>query len=317
LRRRLARRAGLEPPPNLVAASMVVDGRERRWWTAIPLEGAPPTPGPRPLLLALHGGGGTAPGMAALTGLADRGPAAGYHVVFPEGVDRGWNDERGASGVAARERVDDGRFLGALVERLASTGEVDPARVAMCGISNGAFMSEHVARYGLVRVQSIGLVAGTASEQSRGQQPRPSGPVQVVMIEGTDDGVVPYGGGPIDPLGQLRRNPERPRRWVTGEPGRRRGVAEPAEVVAGDWVEANGLPAAPAIDAVGAPGDLAVDRVGWRAAGRPSVTLYRVHGGGHTWPGGPQYLPPRVVGHVARSFDATAVLLRAFADPTS
>jgi polyhydroxybutyrate depolymerase len=255
--------------------------------------------------------------MAALTGLVERGPAAGYHVVFPEGIDRGWNDSRSAPGVAARQQVDDAGFLRALVDRLVATGEVDPARVAMCGISNGAFMSEHVARHGLVRVQSIGLVAGTASEQSRARRPQPSGPVQVVMIEGTDDGLVRYGGGPIDPLGQLRPGRERPLRWVTGEAGRRRGVAEPVEVVASDWVGANRLAAAPAVDAVGAPGDLAVDRVAWRASGRPSVTLYRVHGGGHTWPGGPQYLPPRLVGHVARAFDATGVLLRTFADPTS
>jgi poly(3-hydroxybutyrate) depolymerase len=39
------------------------------------------------------------------------------------------------------------------------------------------------------------------------------------------------------------------------------------------------------------------------------VLLYRVDGGGHGWPGGPQFLPARLTGPVARSLDATGILL--------
>ncbi len=38
---------------------------------------------------------------------------------------------------------------------------------------------------------------------------------------------------------------------------------------------------------------------------RTEVWLYTLVGGGHTWPGGPQYLPQRLVGRVCRDFDAT------------
>jgi poly(3-hydroxybutyrate) depolymerase len=31
--------------------------------------------------------------------------------------------------------------------------------------------------------------------------------------------------------------------------------------------------------------------------------------GGHTWPGGPQYLPACLVGPIARDLDATGILL--------
>jgi len=37
--------------------------------------------------------------------------------------------------------------------------------------------------------------------------------------------------------------------------------------------------------------------------------LYRVDGGGHGWPGGPQFLPAKLTGPVARSLDATGILL--------
>jgi polyhydroxybutyrate depolymerase len=60
------------------------------------------------------------------------------------------------------------------------------------------------------------------------------------------------------------------------------------------------------------PGDLPVTRLSWRAAGRPPVVLYRVEGGGHTWPGGGQYLPARIIGPVARTLDATGLMLAEF-----
>lgn len=44
-----------------------------------------------------------------------------------------------------------------------------------------------------------------------------------------------------------------------------------------------------------------------------AVVLYRVEGGGHTWPGGRQYLSERVVGPVNRDVDATRVIWDFFA----
>jgi len=52
-----------------------------------------------------------------------------------------------------------------------------------------------------------------------------------------------------------------------------------------------------------------VTRLTWSAPGCPPVTLYRMEGGGHGWPGGPQYLPTRVIGPIPRHLDATNILL--------
>jgi poly(3-hydroxybutyrate) depolymerase len=48
----------------------------------------------------------------------------------------------------------------------------------------------------------------------------------------------------------------------------------------------------------------------WIAAvpGCQPVELYRIDGGGHGWPGGPQFLPARVIGPIPRAQDATGVL---------
>ena len=38
------------------------------------------------------------------------------------------------------------------------------------------------------------------------------------------------------------------------------------------------------------------------------VILYTVDGGGHTWPGGVQYLPARIIGKTCRDLDANEVI---------
>jgi polyhydroxybutyrate depolymerase len=38
------------------------------------------------------------------------------------------------------------------------------------------------------------------------------------------------------------------------------------------------------------------------------VVLYAVEGGGHTWPGGLQYLPARIVGRTSRDIDASELI---------
>jgi len=65
------------------------------------------------------------------------------------------------------------------------------------------------------------------------------------------------------------------------------------------------------VDAVAGPSDdLRAERLTWPAGPAGSApTLYRVVGGGHTWPGGPPYLPERLIGRVARHLDATGLAL--------
>ena len=80
--------------------------------------------------------------------------------------------------------------------------------------------------------------------------------------------------------------------------------------MARDWAAANGISGEPAsVRLVDAAGDPPVTRLTWSAPGTPPVMLYRVEGGGHGWPGGPQYLPARVIGPIPRHLDASGLLL--------
>ncbi len=74
-----------------------------------------------PLVLLLHGGGGTGEGMEKLTlggfnRLADR---EGFVVVYPDGIEKHWNDGRGLEAYRAhRENIDDVGFVSALIDHL-------------------------------------------------------------------------------------------------------------------------------------------------------------------------------------------------------
>ena len=47
--------------------------------------------------------------------------------------------------------------------------------------------------------------------------------------------------------------------------------------------------------------------------GGAEVQLYRIEGGGHSWPMGRQYLPERFIGRVSQDLDASGVILDFFA----
>lgn len=297
VRGRLLVRAGMELP-TLPTRSIAVAGLERRY--ALVTAAAPVG-----LIVALHGAGGTAPGTAALSGLHRRGPDAGFVVAFPEGVRQVWNDDRGEPRLQRRAGIDDVGFLSTIVAQETAAAGINPGAVFFVGISNGAFMSEYVARSGAIGVAGLGLVAGAGTERSRLASPLPSQAARVLLFSGTADPLVPYAGGAIGAMRLTSRNPGR-------EAGR--GVAVGAEAVAADWALANGVGGGPAVERV--PGaDLPVTRLTWGPSDRPAVTLHRIEGGGHTWPDGPAYLPPRIVGPVVHGLDATGLMLAAFEAP--
>jgi polyhydroxybutyrate depolymerase len=40
--------------------------------------------------------------------------------------------------------------------------------------------------------------------------------------------------------------------------------------------------------------------------------VYTIQGGGHTWPGGPQYLPKLIVGNASQNLNATRTIWEFF-----
>ncbi|MDR7544038.1 MAG: PHB depolymerase family esterase [Armatimonadota bacterium] len=255
---------------------------------------------PSALVLALHGGGGTGEAMEKLTrgGLNRLADRDGFVVVYPDGLERHWNDGRGVAAYRAhRENIDDVGFLTALIDHLARALPIDRTRIYATGISNGGLMSFRLAREAATVIAAIAPVAISMSEQIVRMR-QPARAVPVLMMPGTLDPLVPYTGGEIG--GALA-----PARFSLGR------VISVADAVR-YWVEHNQCAAPPTVTMEPDRDPLDGTRVRREVYGScrdgAEVALYAVDGGGHTWPGGLQYLPERIVGRTSRDMDANEVI---------
>ncbi len=299
------RRAGSRTGGALERGTLDVAGVRRGYWLARGA-GQPGADGPS-LLMVLHGSGASGKDVATvLTHLAARGPAAGVTVVFPDGWEGFWHIARAPE---AEPALDDAGFLVALARQLQPGDAGGPPRpVFLAGISNGGGFAEHVARHGLLPVAGLFLVVGTIREFSRQAEPVPRQRAAVTIMAGTGDPSVPYEGGPLSPKGMIGLMMRRQAARHGDRPAERR--AAPAEAIARDWAAGNGITGEPAVAPLPeAAGDPPVTRLTWSAPGCLPVVLYRIEGGGHGWPGGPQFLPARVTGPIPGHLDATGILL--------
>jgi len=80
--------------------------------------------GPVPLVLVFHGGGGRASGIAPHTGFSRLAEREGFVAVYPDGLERRWNDGRGYAATH-----DDVGFVRALLDTLERELSIDPRRV--------------------------------------------------------------------------------------------------------------------------------------------------------------------------------------------
>jgi polyhydroxybutyrate depolymerase len=280
---------------SAAAASMSFGGLDRAFRLYVPstLDRSHPAP----LLLVLHGGGGTGELMERLTlgGLNRMADREGVVVVYPNGLDRHWNDGRGVSQYRAhRDNVDDVGFLSALIDHLGRSVAIDRNRVFSTGISNGGLMSFRLARELSTKITAIAPVAISMSENIAQMRP-PARPVPVVLIAGTEDPLVPWNGGDIGfkrgaKVGRVLSVRETVRYWA----GHNQCAGAPAGTMESDRDPRDGTRVRREIYTPCREG--------------ADVVLYTVEGGGHTWPGGHQYLPPGIVGRTSRDIDANEVI---------
>ena len=160
-----------------------------------------------PLVIALHGRGGNARSMILLTrkGFNRLSERDRFLVVYPDGIDRNWNDGRmdeEANDRAHRDNIDDVGFISALIDSLITDYNVDPKRIYVTGISNGAIMSYRLACELSDKITAIAPVDGNMPLYIL-PGCSPSRPISVLAINSTDDPLVPYNGGEIH--GSIRR----------------------------------------------------------------------------------------------------------------
>jgi len=272
------------------SARVIQSGGERRCYLLYLPEGLDLTR-PSMLVVSLHGFSSRPEGQeyfARWQAIADR---EGFLLVYPQGTrfPLRWN----ASAEPGPGVADDVQFIRDLLQDLDRMFAIDPARIYINGMSNGGAMTHRLACEMADVFAAAGVVAGPIVDLPGGCTP--ARPMPIVGFHGTADPVVSYGGGTLS-SGAARRMFHR-------EEGLRMYSAQ--EWAAG-WGERNGCQA---LEEAAGPGpDIRTDAYsGCRDGG--DVVLYTIEGGGHTWPGGPNF---PFLGRTTQSVNASEVMLEFF-----
>ena len=246
--------------------SLSVQGQERFFLVRTPRTAPAPASG-LPLVLVLHGGGGNADNAEKMTGFTAKARQENFIVAYPEGTGRfkhallTWNAGH-CCGPAMQQRVDDVGFIRALIARMVSEYGVDPKRVYVTGMSNGAMMAHRLGIELSDRIAAIAPVVGTLF----GNETKPPNAVAALMINGRLDRNVPDEGGA--PGGRFANA------W-DGAP------TLPALAQGSFWAAVNGCQPDPQTSTSGA-----VTRSRYLCANERDVELLLLADNGHAWPGG-------------------------------
>ena len=143
----------------------------------------------------LHGATSNPRLMEKFSGLTDKAESAGFIVGYPAGTGvlpnvLTWNGGD-CCGFAQKSAIDDVGFLSQMIDDLESNLRIDPTRIYLAGMSNGAHIAYRTAAERSERIAAIACVAGPMATRLA----RPTRGMPVLHIHGTDDEYAPFAGG--------------------------------------------------------------------------------------------------------------------------
>ncbi|HLW67481.1 MAG TPA: PHB depolymerase family esterase [Gemmataceae bacterium] len=247
-----------------------------------------------PVVLMLHGAGGTSPWMLLETRWNEEAEREKFVVVLPDATlpqpdmplqffknPRVWNDGSGLP-PASWVQADDVGFLRALLNELPKHLPVDRARIYVTGFSNGASMAFRIGLELSEHIAAIAPVAGYCWQRG----PNPKRTVPALYLVGDKDPLVPLDGGTVEtPWGKRVNKPpvrDTLARWATLS----RGPSDPPDVKLENLYT--------------------VARFG------PMLEARIIAGLGHHWPGGYGGLSERIAGPYLARVNATKTIWEFF-----
>lgn len=292
----------MSPGPGDHTITLVVDGLTRSYIVHVPSIYDSITP--FPVVIMLHGGGGTAKATIWETGWTKKADKSGFLAVFPNAMSRDpsmnsnfarnpqlWND--GSNRFYTDQKVvDDSRFISALLDDLSSRFNVDKRRIFVTGFSNGASMSFLVGARLSDRIAAIAPVAGACWLDSVVL----NRPIPMLYITGNADPLNLVAGG-VPKLANGASDK------VRGKP------KPPVQESILKWVKALDCPIKQA-----KVSDVNHVHTETYSPGRhdTEVVYITVDELGHTWAGGRSLLPERWVGKTSDRINATDVIWNFF-----
>lgn len=215
-----------------------------------------------PLVIALHGGGGSAKQAEESYRLTQKSNTEQTIIVYPEGVQndgvlklRTWNAGTCCQ-YAVEKQIDDVHFISTLIDQLVGKYKINPKRVYITGMSNGAMLAYRLACEIPEKIAAIAAVSGSLEKiepcTSKLQVP-------ILHLHSVQDKNVPYQGGK----------------------GIRGYSFHSVDYGLTTWAKLNGCTASPLVTE---KDDYTLSQ--WKdGKGNVVIAYYLTKDGGHAWPG--------------------------------
>jgi polyhydroxybutyrate depolymerase len=234
-----------------------------------------------PLVLNFHGASGQASGQETTISLMNASADSnGYIVVYPNGSNVStspldtlffWNVGQGEQGyykpLTRIKNIDDVAFVSDLLDKVESDYNINSRKVYVAGLSNGGMMSQRLACHLANRITAMASVEGNLWEFTSGCTP--SRPIPTLLFSGTGDLWIPFNGGAST--------------CAAGDNWKS------AQEVFNAWKSKNSCTAT---SVTTTPSSDMSCQIFTGCAGGSQVGMCTIQNGGHTWPGGGDYVAP-------------------------
>src|SRR6202451_2280901 len=183
--------------------------------------------------------------------------------------------------------ADDIAFFNSMLDQIESKASVDVSRVYAAGLSEGGFMT---LRVGCAMGDRIAGIAAVGAAMPKTMICLPTRPVPIVMINGTEDPIVPHGGGTEHNL-ELKTI----------------SIDDSAKA----WARIDRCSEKPVESKLPSHGKGGMETKVYTYDGcqqSAQVALYDIKGGGNTWPGGEPYEVEKQIGKTSQDLNANETI---------
>jgi polyhydroxybutyrate depolymerase len=257
-----------------------------------------------PLLFSFHGLGSTGDQQRDLSAFDALAEQEGFIAVFPDateldpedypeaqlppltGAEIQWN--LGGESLQYYAGIDDVGFVSDMLEWFDNNYNIDESCIYSTGMSDGALFSYLLA---LNLTDTFAAIAPVCGPMPWGFGNLTAAPITVIEIHGTADPILAY----------------------DGHGGSGGNVTYSVNETIAYWLDVDEIPPeTEPVETVWGPTEedsTVVTRYVYSGGtDGTEVILFKVDGGGHTWPGGPQYYPESVIGKVTTHIDGSALI---------
>lgn len=224
------------------------------------------------LLFLMHGSGGKSSDIIAKTNKLEAIAAKDkLLVVYPDGYQHFWNECRRFSTAAAnKENINEEAFFKEMINYFAKKYGISKENVFAAGFSGGGHMSYKLAMTMPDQIKAITAIVANMPDSASCDCILANKALPVMIINGTDDKTNPYNGGEM---------------FVNNASF---GVVRSSENTFGYWASLAGYKGEPTktlLPDTDTSDHKTIESYTYKAANKPPVTLLKVVGGHHDYPG--------------------------------